>query len=154
MAANGLSKEECFKPKLTAAQRNEIFDAWVNLPFNETWGFVKRTAEQYGVCKETIGRIIHDKKRMQRYLDKMNEIRNLSLIRLINATPQAVDVAVSIMNDSTLPEHMAATRLNAAETVMRRAGIQHKEAEENNTVKIQFTGSGFAVGSPAPTEDE
>ena len=152
MANNGLTREELFRPKLTAKQKNEIFHAYIDLPLGETRGFVKKTAEEYGVSTDTILRIIHDKKRMKRYLDGLNEIRNLALARLVQASPDAVNVAVSIMNDTTLPEHMASTRLNAAESIMRRAGIQHKEADaEANTLNIRFVeGGGFRLGE---TED-
>ena len=146
-----------FKPKLTAAQRNEIFDAYVKLETaKERWGFETRMAEQYGVHRCTIHRITHDEKRVKKYLDGLGHVRDIAMARLMEAQTDAVNTQVSLMNNENLPQNLWYLRQNAAVDIMNRTGLKEKTAEDPE-IRITFgaaEGTGLAAGMPPPDDGD
>ena len=146
-----------FKPKLTAAQRNEIFEEYVKLETaSQRWGFETRMAEKYGVHRCTIHRITHDQKRVKKYLDSLNHVRDIAMARLMEAQTDAVNTQVSLMNNENLPQNLWYLRQNAAVDIMNRAGLKEK-ATEDTEIRITFgaeSGTGLAAGMPPPDDGE
>lgn len=149
---------ERFKPKLTEAQRREIFDEYVKLETrSEQWGFETRMAEKYSVHRCTIHKITHDPKRVKRYLDGLNHVHDIAMARLLAAQTDAVSTQVGLMNNETLPQNLWYLRQNAAVDIMNRAGLKDKTAEDQE-IRITFgaesgTPAGAAPGMP-PSDDE
>lgn len=98
---------ERFKPKLTEAQRREIFDEYVKLETaSERWGFETRMAEKYSVHRCTIHKITHDPKRVKRYIEGLNHVHDIAMAKLLEAQTDAVCTQVGLMNDVTLPQNL------------------------------------------------
>ena len=146
-----------FKPKLTPAQRNEIFEKYVQLETaSERWGFETRMAEEYGVHRCTIHRITHDPKRVKKYLDGLNHVRDIAMARLMEAQTDAVQTQVSLMNDLTLPQNLWYLRQNAAVDIMNRVGLKDKSSEDPE-IRITFgteSGTGLPAGMPPSDDDD
>lgn len=146
-----------FKPKLTPAQRNEIFDEYVQIETaSERWGFETRMAEKYGVHRCTIHRITHDPKRVKKYLDGLNHVRDIAMARLMEAQTDAVNTQVSLMNDKNLPQNLWYLRQNAAVDIMNRTGLKDK-TNEDPEIRITFgaeNGTGLAAGMPPSDGDD
>ena len=147
---------ERFKPKLTEAQRREIFDEYVKLETaSERWGFETRMAEKYSVHRCTIHKITHDPKRVKRYIEGLNHVHDIAMAKLLEAQTDAVCTQVGLMNDVTLPQNLWYLRHNAAVDIMNRAGLKDKTAEDQE-IRITFGadgGTGLAAGMP-PSDDE
>lgn len=147
---------ERFKPKLTEAQRREIFDEYVKLETrSEQWGFETRMAEKYSVHRCTIHKITHDPKRVKRYLDGLNHVHDIAMAKLLEAQTDAVRTQVGLMNNEALPQNLWYLRQNAAVDIMNRAGLKDKTAEDQE-IRITFgaeDGTGLAAGMP-PSDDE
>ena len=147
---------ERFKPKLTEAQRREIFDEYVKLETaSERWGFETRMAEKYSVHRCTIHKITHDPKRVKRYIEGLNHVHDIAMAKLLEAQTDAVCTQVGLMNDVTLPQNLWYLRQNAAVDIMNRAGLKDKTAEDQE-IRITFDadgGTGLAAGMP-PSDDE
>lgn len=146
-----------FKPKLTPAQRNEIFDAYVQIETaSERWGFETRMAEKYGVHRCTIHRITHDPKRVKKYLDGLNHVRDIAMARMMEAQTDAVNTQIGLMNDKSLPQNLWYLRQNAAVDIMNRTGLKDKSSEDPE-IRITFgaeNGTGLAAGMPPSDDDE
>ena len=149
---------ERFKPKLTEAQRREIFDEYVKLETaSERWGFETRMAEKYSVHRCTIHKITHDPKRVKRYIEGLNHVHDIAMAKLLEAQTDAVCTQVGLMNDVTLPQNLWYLRQNAAVDIMNRAGLKDKTAEDQE-IRITFGAEsgapvGAAPGMP-PSDDE
>lgn len=143
-----------FMPKLTAAQRNEIFAEYVaeKLP-GEYWGWETRMAERYGVHRSTIHRITHDPKRMKKWLDGLNHAQNLAMGRILMNLNDAVGVQVDLIHDTTLPPNMLGLKQNAAVDLMNRAGLKQKD-DNSKELKVSFTANGFTAAMPPAADDD
>lgn len=141
-------------PKLTAAQKEDIFQAYVQLKTNsERWGFESRMAEQYGVHRSTIHKITHDEKRMAKWLKGLNHAFDLASGQILANLGDAVKVQVDLIHDETLPPNMLGLKQNAAVDLMNRAGLKKKD-EDANTMTIRFAAEGFSVGMPPASDGD
>lgn len=146
-----------FTPKLTAAQRNEIFETYVRLETrSEQWGFETRMAAKYDVNRSTIHRITHDPKRVKKYLESLGHVHDIAYAKLLEAQTDAVRTQVSLMNNENLPQNLWYLRQNAAVDIMNRTGLKDKTSTEDNEIRITFgtdKGTGLPAGMP-PSDDE
>lgn len=139
-------------PKLTAAQKDEIFQDYVAIKTSsERYGFESRMAEQYGVCRSTIHRITHDQKRMEKWLKGLNHAFDLASGQILASLGDAVKVQVDLIHDETLPPNMLGLKQNAAVDLMNRAGLKKRDDGEN-AVTIKFESGGLEIGTPPATD--
>ena len=148
------SKNELFKPKLTPEQRSEIFEGYVQLgTARERTRYEAQMAEKYGVHRETIRRVTHDKKRMEKWLKGLNHAFDLASGQILANLTAAVGVQTDLINRNDLPVNMLGLKQNAAVDLMNRAGLKKKD-NDANTMVIKFESNGFEVGMPPASEAE
>ena len=141
-------------PKLTAQQKDDIFERYVQLTSSqERYGFETRMAAEYGVHRCTIHKITHDQKRMEKWLRKLNHAFDLASGQILANLGDAVKVQVDLIHNEELPPNMLGLKQNAAVDLMNRAGLKKKD-EEANKLEIKFVTDGFKVNTPPPAEDE
>lgn len=146
--------------KITRAQKDEIFNTYVQLrTHKERWGFQAEMARKYDVHKSTIQRIVYDEKRMKKYLDKVNHLRDLAMVQLAQSVGDAVRVeqdilALEIDKDDRDRDGLRHLQHQTAESVLKRVGVAAKAEEKDETVKIEFVGGGFEVGMPDRTDED
>lgn len=146
-------KDTRFRPKLTPTQKNAIFDGYVAITSDrERKHYVSRTAEEYGVCYETVYKIVRDKKRMAAWLKQLNHAFDLASGQILQNLGAAVQVQTDLIARNDLPINMLGLKQNAAVDLMNRAGLKKKD-EEANTMVIRFEAAGFEVGMPPPAEE-
>jgi len=142
-----------FQPKLTEAQREEIFEGYIMLKTcGERWGYETRMAEKYGIHRKTVHKITHDEKRIKKWLDRANHLHDISMLRLLEHQTDAVNTQVELMNSQDLPQNLWYLRQNAAVDIMNRSGLKQKEAEESEIRIVFGEGGGMAAGMP-PSDD-
>lgn len=142
------------KPKLTAQERDEIFQAYVQLKSNsERWGFETHMAEKFGVHRTTIHRVTHDPKRMAKWLKGLNHAFDLASGQILASLGDAVKVQTDLIHNDNLPANMLGLKQNAAVDLMNRAGLKRRD-EESNTMTIKFESTGFTVGMPPASEEQ
>lgn len=142
-----------FEQKLTNAQKDEIFEEFLRATDKERYHFATTKAAELGVSHSTIQRIIRDKKRMKKYLDKVNEIRDLQMARMWAHAGDAVDVHINIINrQADFGINMATVPQQSANTLLDRLGIKEKKDDASTKVVFEI-GGGLDVGMPEKRED-
>lgn len=143
-----------FTTKLTPKQRDEIFEAYVSITdARERRHFATNMAEVYGVSRDTIRKIMFDKKRMEKWLKGLNHAYDLASGQILASLEDAVRVQTDLIHNENLPPNMLGLKQNAAVDLMNRAGLKKKD-ETNSTMTIKFESAGFSVGMPAASDDD
>lgn len=149
-----MGNNQPFKPKLTAEERHDIFMRYVELKTpKERSRYEAEMAEKYGVVRDTIRRVTHDPKRMEKWLRGLNHAFDLASGQILANLGAAVGVQTELINRDDLPVNMLGLKQNAAVDLMNRAGLKHKD-ENANTMTIKFEAAGFDVGMPPASEGD
>ena len=129
-----------FEAKLTAAQKDEIFERAIFEGESDT-----ALAETYQVSRKTIWRATHDKKRIARKKSTLETMRELAQMRIDAQAERAARKQIELM-DRELPDSMIYINQNAATEILDRAGVKRKD-EESGEINVRITG-GFATKMP------
>lgn len=142
-----------FEQKLTNAQKDEIFLEFLRATDKERYHFATAKAAELGVSHSTIQRIIRDKKRMKKYLDKVNEIRDLEMARMWAHAGDAVDVHLNIIAKAeSFGINMATVPQQSANAILDRVGLKAQKDDASTKVVFEI-GGGLDVGMPEKRED-
>ena len=129
-----------FETKLTAAQKNEIFDRAIFDGESDA-----SLAAAYGVSRKTIWRVTHDKKRIERKKSTLETMRDLAQMRIDAKAERAAAKQIELM-EKDVPENMLYINQNAAVDILNRAGVKRKD-EESTDINVTLTG-GFESAMP------
>lgn len=129
-----------FEAKLTAAQKNEIFDRAIFDGESDA-----ALAEAYGVSRKTIWRVTHDKKRIQRKKSTLETLRDLAQMRIDAQAERAAAKQIELMNRD-VPDNMLYINQNAAVDLLNRAGVKRKD-EQSGDIHVTLE-SGMTTGMP------
>ena len=141
-----------FEQKLTSAQKDEIFEEFLRADDKARYHFATVKAAELGVSHSTIQRIIRDKKRTKKYLDRVNEIRDLQMARMWANAGAAVDVHIDIINrQREFGVNMATVPQQSANSLLDRIGL--KAQKDDASTKVVFEIGGLDVGMPEKRED-
>lgn len=156
MANNGQEKSELFKPKLTEDQKKSIFAEYVSLHTKkEQRNFAKEKARELGVSDDTIGRVLNDRRRWDRYVKAMENEKMRELARAHAHLGDALDVQLSVIRNRDKYEGGGLIQypMQAAVDLMNRLGFK-AETKEAEGVNITFIGGGAPVTNMPERKDE
>ena len=102
--------------------------------------FARDRAPEYGVSRSCIQRIIRDKKRLQKYLEKRGRVFDLQTARMAAHLEDAVNVHLDIIKDAANYPHMyKSVPQNSANALMDRIGFKAQKDEEDRAVVLHFS---------------
>lgn len=141
-------KHPPFEPKLTEEQSAEIVERYME--GNVT---MKELAAEYGVCTKTISRHICSSGVLDRVERRANLRQRLALITLKNASAEAAEQLVDLM-DKTNGKNQVYAKLQTLQQLLDRAGVR-EEKREDKDVRITFAdGVGIAPKMPKRSDSE
>lgn len=137
-------KDKPFTPKLTKQQKDAIFMEFVRLATRtEQCHYSAKKAEELGVSRKTIERIVNDPKRWDAFKARCERVYDRELARAYMHLPDALDVQLDlIMNADQYEGGLKQYPLQAANGLMDRLNFRAK-SEENTGVNITFVGGGL-----------
>lgn len=155
MANNGQAKEELFKVKLTEEQKKAVFAEYVSLHTKkEQRNFAKTKAKELGVSDDTIGRVLNNRRRWDKYVKTMEDEKLRELARAHAHLGEALDVQLSVIRDKDKYEGgLIQYPMQAAADLMNRLGFK-AETKEAEGVNITFVGGGAPVTNMPARKDE
>lgn len=111
---------------------------------------MRQLAEEYGVCKSTISNIVARADVLDKLERKANARAQLALIKIKNASADAAEKLVELM-EKERDDSLVYADIQLVGQVLDRAGVRETK-EEKNDVTVTFAGNFPAnIGMP-PTE--
>lgn len=137
-----------FEKAVTDEQQDEIIERYM-----EGGVTMKELAEEYGVCTRTISRYICNSGVLDRAEKKADTRVRLALINLKNASADASEKLVGLLNEKRGKNQVYAD-IQIIQQVLDRTGVR-EDKKEDKSVNISFTdGMGIAPKMPKRRDSE
>lgn len=141
-------KNPPFTKALTDEQIDEVVERYIEGNGSVT---MQMLADEYGVCKKSISRYICNSGVLDRAERRANVRQRLALINLKNASTDAAEKLVTLMNEKRGKNQVYAD-IQIIQQVLDRAGVR-EEAKEDRDVRISFA-DGVGICPKMPKREE